>query len=161
MTVETRRGLHGHFSGETQGSKFDDGDIKTGPNAYVVYPPSVVDGWHYKFITNGQLLPFPEELFPRKEAAQKEPINEVDPIRRLIRARAWLAKREPKEDGNGRGLQTIKTCRALFRMFGLTEAEVWALMLEFNETKCIPPYTMKQLSHKILDSQKGVNVPPN
>lgn len=157
VTVETRRGLHAHFSGQTQGRKFDSGDIKTGPNSYVIIPPSVVDGWKYRHVTNGELLPFPAELFPIVESTRTalQAIDEDDPVRRVIRARAWLAKRDKKEDGNGRGLQTIKTCRALFRMFQLTEEQVWPLILEYNERCCIPPYSENQLRHKILDSQKG------
>lgn len=159
VTVETRRGLHAHFRGETQGRKIGKIDLKTGPNSYVVIPPSVVDDWRYRYITNGALLPFPAELFPIVEStrnALRVPIDENDPVRRVIRARAWLAKREPKEDGSGRGLQTIKTCRALFKMFGLTEEQVWPLMLEFSERCCIPPYTTAQLAHKIRDAQKGL-----
>lgn len=158
--VETANdNIHFHFSGKTQTRKVIQngeivGDIKG--NGYVVWIGSQIQGKFYRLLRDGPLQPFPEHLFPiaEKENRKTEPIREDDPIRRLIRAREWMKKREGKEDGNGRGLQMIKTCRALFKMFGLTEEQVWPLILEFNE-RCIPPYTEKQLRHKIADSQKG------
>lgn len=160
--VETAAGnIHFHYKGSTKTRKIFEvgkevGDIKG--NGYVLWIGSRIRSGVYRLIKDGPLVPFPEHLFPitEREAARREPINEDDPVRRLIRARAWLAKREPKEDGNGRGLQTIKTCRALFQMFGLTEEQVWPLLLEYNERCCIPPYTLKQLEHKLTDAQKGL-----
>ena len=166
--IETYRGCHFLFSGETKqralminGKKF--GDIKSGENSYLVSPPSVVrqiDGtcWKYRQVQAGilQSVSHIDTLFPieRKEISKSLTIDESDPVRRVIRARAWVMKREKKEDGNGRGLQTIKTCRALFTYFGLSEDQVWPLILEYNERCCIPPYSEKQLRHKIKDSQK-------
>lgn len=158
--VETAAGnIHFHFSGSTKTRKIYEngkevGDIKG--SGYVVWVGSVIKGKVYRIIREGPLQPFPEHLFPIPErSVQAKHIDENDPVRRVLRARAWLKKRDVKEDGNGRGLQTIKTCRALFGMFGLTEEQVWPLMLEYNERCCVPPYTEKQLSHKILDAQKG------
>ena len=157
-------GIHFHFEGisktrailDQNGNKI--GDVKA--SGYVLWIRSQVKGNVYRLIQDGALQPFPEELFPRKEVDEKvdvektRVVNERDPVRRIVRARAWMKHREGKEDGNGRGLQMIKTCRALFRMFELTEEQVWPLILEYNE-RCIPPYTLDQLKHKITDSQKG------
>lgn len=155
VIVETRRGAHFHFTGETKGRKFESGDIKSGPTSYVVMPPSVVDGWEYRFVREGELLPFPEELFPIVEKTREVTQNLIsDPMQNLKRAMAWMKKREGGEDGNGRGLRMIKTCRALFEKFGLTEDQALPLILEFNERECKPPYTDKELKHKIRDSQK-------
>ena len=117
--------------------------------------------WQYRWIAQGELPQFSdyEHLFPREQKRQEvnyQTIDETDPVRRLIRARAWMLLREGGEDGNGRGLRMIKTCRALFAKFGLTEDQVWPLILEFNERACVPPYTEKQLRHKIHDAQKGL-----
>jgi hypothetical protein len=123
----------------------------------VVWIGSQIRGKVYRLIRDGPpLQPFPEHLFPidEKETTQ-QPIDENDPVRRLIRARKWILKREGKEDGNGRGLQMIKTCRALRVQVGLTEDQMWPLILEFNERN-FPHYTEKQLRHKIEDSKKGL-----
>ena len=155
--VETRRGVHFHFNEETKGRKFKYGDIKSGPTQYVVYPPSIVDGWTYKFVRQGELLDFPESLFPIAETrTEVAAVMEDDPVHRVIRARAWMLKRETKEQGSGRGLQTIKTFRAFFAKFGLTEEQVWPLALEYNERFCVPLYTEQKLRHKISDAQKGL-----
>lgn len=154
VIVKTARGVHFHYSGQTKTRKFEDGDIKG--NGYVVFPPSTVNGHQYQFIKRGELQPFPEHLFPIIEKEVKPTITEDDPMRRLKRAMAWMKKREGGVDGSGRGLAMIKTCRALFQMFGLTEDQALPLILEFNERECKPPYTDKELRHKIEDSQKGL-----
>ena len=61
VVVETRRGFHFHFSGKTNTRKFMCGDING--NGYVAYPPSIVDGYEYKFLKEGELQPFPDSLF--------------------------------------------------------------------------------------------------
>jgi hypothetical protein len=157
--VETAAGnIHFHFEGETKTRKIMDGDVEVGDvkgSGYVVWVGSIINGKLYRLLRDDGLQPFPEHLFPIRERtrAQIETLDE-DPVRRVLRARAWIAKREKKKDGDGRGLQTIKTCRALFQMFGLTEAQVWPLILEYNERCCIPPYSLQQLRHKIEDAQK-------
>ena len=157
--VETAAGnIHFHFEGSTKTRKIykhgkEIGDIKG--NGYVVWIGSSIRGKVYRLIKDGPLQPFPEHLFPiaEKRHSGLARIDEDDPVRRIMRAREWMKKREGKEDGNGRGLQMIKTCRALFQMFGLTEEQVWPLILEFNE-RCVPPYTEKQLRHKMAIRRK-------
>jgi hypothetical protein len=161
VICETRRGVHFYFSGESQTRGIYENDQKVGDvkaSGYCVSVPSVVDGFHYRWIAQGILQPFPDELFPilqRTRNDLRQSIGEDDPVRRLIRAHAWMKQREGKEDGSGRGLQMIKTCRALFEKFGLTEDQVWGLILEYNE-RCIPPYSEALLRHKIEDSKKGM-----
>lgn len=159
--VETAAGnIHFHFKGKTKTRKILDeqgeeiGDIKG--NGYVVWVGSQIEGKLYRLLREGPLQPFPEHLFPIVEKTREriETNLDEDPLHRLRRAMAWMAKREGKEDGNGRGLQMIKTCRALFEFFGLTEDQALPLIVEFNK-RCVPPYTDKQLRHKIEDAQKG------
>lgn len=159
--VTTTRGVHFRFFGHTQTRKIkvgndDVGDIKG--NGHVVEAGCRVKGKIYTLIRDGPLQPFPEHLFPipEKEVKTYDQIDENDPVRRLMRARAWLKTRDGGEDGNGRGLRMMKTCRALFVKFQLTEDQVWPLILEHNEQKNRPPYTLKQLAHKLKDSQKGL-----
>lgn len=159
--VRTPRGAHFRFFGHTKTRKIIEngeevGDIKG--NGHVVEEGNRVRGKLYSLLRDGPLQPFPEHLFPIPETEVKTyaEIDEEDPVRRLMRARAWMKNREGGEDGNGRGLRMIKTCRALFAKFRLTEDQVWPLILEFNERACRPPYNEKQLRHKIVDSQKGL-----
>ena len=49
VLVLTRRGIHAYFSGTTKTRKFAHGDIKG--NGYCVFPPSIVDGHEYHFIS--------------------------------------------------------------------------------------------------------------
>ena len=154
-------GIHMHYSGETQTRKILDaegreiGDVKG--SGYVKWI-GTFRGKAYRLLQDGPLQPFSkiEHLFPipEKKEENRQAIDEHDPVRRLVRARAWMMKREGKEDGNGRGLQTIKTCRALFRKFLLTEAQVWPLMLDYND-RCKLGYTVEDLRHKIADAMKG------
>ena len=160
--VETAAGnIHFHFSGKTKTRKIlnengkEIGDIKG--NGYVVWVGSQIQGKFYRLLQEGPLQPFPEHLYPIIEKEDnRQPIDENDPIRRLKRAMAWMKKREGGEDGNGRGLRMIKTCRALFKKFGLTEDQAMPLILEFNERACVPPYTDKELRHKLDDAKKGL-----
>src|SRR4051812_27979404 len=46
VCVETRRGLHAHFSGTAQTRQFDGGDLIKG-NGYVVWK-GTIQGWTYK-----------------------------------------------------------------------------------------------------------------
>lgn len=138
VTVETRRGLHAHFSGQTQGRKFDSGDIKTGPNSYVIIPPSVVDGWKYRHVTNGELLPFPEELFPQKELA-----SQTGTIRNAVK---YISHIRAVSGQGGHNATFRAVCR--LRDSGFSEAEALAAMLEWNESNAEPKWTVKELLHK-------------
>ena len=162
--VETSAGnIHFHFQGKTKTRKLlnesgkEIGDIKG--NGYVLWEGSRIKGKVYRILRDGPLPPVSEldKIYLIIEKENNRPaIDEDDPMRRLKRAMAWMKKREGGEDGSGRGLRMIKTCRALFKMFGLTEDQALPLILEFNERACVPPYTEKQLRHKIEDAQKGL-----
>jgi hypothetical protein len=153
VIVETRRGVHFHFSGKTATRKFEHGDIKG--NGFVVYPPSSVDGHKYVFVRQGELVPFPEELFPRKEIRlSNEPITEVDVLRRITRARAWLLKADPAVWGEHGGTKMFYCCCKLFQMFGLTMDQAWPLILEYNE-RAVPPFSEPELVHKLEDAAKA------
>ena len=160
--VETpSEGIHIHMSGETETRKILDaqgreiGDVKA--SGYVKWI-GTVRGKAYRLLQDGPLQPFSkiEHLFsiPEKKEDSRQAIDEDDPVRRLIRAREWMKKREGKEDGNGRGLQMIKTCRALFGKFGLSKPAVWPLILEYNE-RCKLGYTVEDIRHKIEDAFRG------
>lgn len=146
VAVETRRGVHCFFSGETQTRKFEHGDIKG--NGYTVFPPSVVDGWEYRFIRNNwkELQPFPEHLFPIEK---KEVIKaDCDIYQRIVRARAYVSTVEGAVSGqNGHG-KTYRVACKLIKDFALSVEQALPIMLEFNE-RCVPPWSTRDLVHKL------------
>ncbi len=153
VMVETRRGVHFHFAGSTKTRKFEYGDIKG--NGYVVYPPSQVRGWIYRLIETGPLQPFPEHLFPivEKEVTQRE--KEPDGLLRVRRAEEY-GKLVFAVSGSG-GHNTTFRFVCFMRDIGLTDGEVLLVLREWNKTNATPPWTEKELSHKIRSAfkQKG------
>ncbi|HEY2415586.1 MAG TPA: bifunctional DNA primase/polymerase, partial [Pirellulaceae bacterium] len=90
VMVETRRGIHFYFSGTAKTRKIvidgtRVGDIKG--NGYVVFPPSVVDGWQYRFVQGfkdfTKLAPFPAHLFPHE--TKEHPKHDIRNIRDYLK----------------------------------------------------------------------------
>ena len=47
-------------------------------------------------------------------------------------------------------------CCRMFQMFGFTSIEqVWPLILEYN-AKCLPPFSEKELLHKLQDAREKI-----
>lgn len=141
--VETRRGIHVHFAGETKTRKFEAGDIKG--NGYVVYPESVVSDFRYRLIELGELQPFPEHLFPfeQKQAATRKEIRN---------AAAYIEKIHSIQGENGSAslIRAIARCRDA----GLSEAEATILLLEWNETNSVPSWSHQELARAITGTYK-------
>lgn len=148
VIVETRRGIHFHFSGETVPRKFQHGDIKSGGNAYVVYPPSSVDGFLYTFRRNDALQPFPSHLFPERVVSNsRKEIHDVT---------AYVMSIESIQGRNGSGglVRAIARCRDA----GLSESEATILLMEWNQSPVVvPPWSHKELSRAITRVFKGAN----
>lgn len=131
-----------------------------GEGGQVISPPSTISGKVYHFIHGFELDPKKLEVFdPRwieQKTVRREPIHEDDTLRRITRARAWLAKHEPAISGQGGHKQMFSACCWMFQKFQLTMDKAWPLILEYNE-RCVPPFSEKELRHKLLDaSQKPV-----
>jgi len=45
--------------------------------------------------------------------------------------------------------RTMYAAACLVQKFGLTIEQAWPLMLEFNDTKCSPKWTARELLHKL------------
>jgi hypothetical protein len=152
VASETAHGIHLVFRGETRTRKFEHGDIKSG-NGYLVWPPSVVSGWRYRFIAEyemkpfEELKPFPEDLFPdaqcEKHCAGKM-AGSIRDLRRYIRAIRSL------EGQNGSGACFRVAC--LLRDSGLNEAEAFAEMIEWSRECAEPEWTVRELLHKVRDA---------
>ena len=133
VAVETYRGIHLIFAGETRARKLvidgqEVGDIKSGPNSYVVTPPSQVlqeNGtlWEYRYIPGYEWtdpLPFPGHLFPEVEQTRitREKIGALD---------AYLAKIESRQGEHGS--HGLVRAAAVCRDAGLSEAEATIKLL--------------------------------
>lgn len=155
VIVETRRGVHFHFAGETQARKFSHGDLKSGPNCYVVIPPSVVKNFQYRWIRQGELQPFSkvEPLFPQKEI-QPKVSAETDSYRRIVRAKAYGTSIVCIP--NGTASNTLFRFCCWMRDLGLTKSEAFSVLLAWNDTNCFQadgvtpfPWTIPQLERKL------------
>lgn len=69
----------------------------------------------------------------------------------LARARAYLAKLPPAIAGQGGHAATfVAACRLV--EFGLTQSDALAVLNEWNGTHCQPPWTERDLRHKLADA---------
>jgi hypothetical protein len=71
----------------------------------------------------------------------------------LQRARAYLAKMSPAVSGEGGHNQTFAAACALVVGFGLSVEAARPLLEEYNE-RCEPPWSEKELEHKLADAAK-------
>ena len=70
------------------------------------------------------------------------------------RARDYLAHLPPAVSGSGGHNATFLAACWLVR-FGLGDRDAMALLREFNQ-RCLPPWTEKELAHKLADARKIV-----
>src|SRR6476469_5594880 len=68
-------------------------------------------------------------------------------------ARAHLAKLPPAISGAGGHPATFRAACWLIR-FGLSDTDALDLLREWNRTHCQPPWTEKELKHKISDARR-------
>jgi len=71
----------------------------------------------------------------------------------LWRARGYLAHIEGAIAGMHRHDRTFRVACVLAIKFGLTLEQAWPLFLEWNE-QCEPPWSEKELLHKLQDANK-------
>jgi hypothetical protein len=76
------------------------------------------------------------------------------PARVLDRARKYLAKLPPAISGQGGHAATFRTACRLVIGFGLDRDQALTMLREWNETHCDPPWTEKELEHKVDDAMK-------
>lgn len=133
VVVETRRGFHLHFSGKAKTTKFAFGDIKG--NGYCVFPPSVVEGYQYRFITNGALLSFPPQYFPViQDVRESAGLLTRGPIANV---KSYVMKIQSVQGQNGSSglIRFIAICRD----HGMSESQTLLWLLEWNKTTNVQP----------------------
>jgi hypothetical protein len=79
----------------------------------------------------------------------------------LEAARACLAKLPPAISGAGGHRATFRAACCIAR-FGLSDLSALTLLHEWNKTHCQPPWTEKELLHKLNDARRavGAQTPP-
>ncbi|MFO7958100.1 MAG: bifunctional DNA primase/polymerase [Candidatus Brocadiia bacterium] len=154
--------LYAH-PGEHVGSKTDllDGVDVKGDGGYVVVPPSLhISGNRYEWIEAPvcELPPLPDWL---TEALSKDPGPEPpSPADRPFssdpeverRAVAYLAEMPPAISGQ-RGHDTCyAAATAIVHGFGIPPERAFELLVEHYNPRCKPPWSEKELRHKVDDA---------
>lgn len=90
-----------------------------------------------------------------KEIKKSNGIHHAD---KYSRARAWLEKADPAIQGSFGSNEAIKTVERVVRGFELTEDEALDILTAWN-ARCQPPWSLKELKHKIEDGLKKGDTP--
>jgi hypothetical protein len=91
---------------------------------------------------------------PPQPRASRTPANRGG--RNLFaRASAYVAAMPDGISGaNGSGA-TFAVARKLLKDFELSDNEAWGLLVEYNNTRCKPPWSERELQHKFDDAKKA------
>src|SRR5690606_42129642 len=92
--------------------------------------------------------------FPVREAPARAVMPPRDPSA-FQRARRYMWAHPPAVSGqHGHTTPFILAIR-LLRDFALTDAEAYAILTEYN-TRCVPPWTERELQHKLNQAKRKV-----
>ena len=78
----------------------------------------------------------------------------------LKACRRYLAKLPPAVSGDGGSRATFRAACECVR-FGLSDGDAMALLREWNGTHCQPPWTEKELAHKLKDARRVATGEPH
>jgi len=148
-SIKTRRGIHFLFSGDLRNARCNGYDIR-GAGGYVLGAGSIIQGFEYLFLTplveKDKLAPFPADFLPTTTSTGVS--HSIKDARRYIGKIFAVA-------GQGGHNATFRAACKL-RDAGLSEAEVLAALIEWQETNCDPKWTLRELTHKAKSCfQKG------
>lgn len=105
---------------------------------------------------NGELSRWFKVTFPDEPKPVAVPLGSRysgDRLKLLERAKKYLEKAEPAVEGQGGDDWTFHVCCILVCRFGLTEAEAWDVVQEWN-ARCSPPWDEYHLKRKISEAAK-------
>jgi hypothetical protein len=88
------------------------------------------------------------ESVPRRALAPSAPTSVI------ARARRYLAKLPPAISGQGGHVATFRAACRLVIGFGLDRDDALNLLRGWNESHCQPPWTERELEHKVDDALK-------
>lgn len=75
------------------------------------------------------------------------------------RARAYLSKLPPSIKGCRGSDALFEAAQSLVRGFGFSEADAFPLLLEWNATHATPPWSERELRHKLQDADRSSRRP--
>lgn len=78
----------------------------------------------------------------------------------IERARRYVALMPPGVSGSGRHGATVAVANVLTHGFGLSEADAWPLLLEYND-RCLPPSDHGKLRHRLESVRNFSNKEPD
>lgn len=141
---------------------------------YVIVPPSShISGRQYSWEASSRIGALPLAQLPLRwlealcdrAAGSEQPIGEppdldhLPPLeRRVARASNYVARMDPAVSGKGGHDATFKVAIALVRGFCLPSEESLRLLSRYNE-RCEPPWSEKELRHKLSDAVANSRVP--
>jgi putative DNA primase/helicase len=147
------------------------GELKVlGEGSLTVMPPSLhVSGGTYAWVPGlcpGEIEPAaapawvvnPRPPFCSQLAERVEPHSRSECTTNgtvLERARAYLACCDPAISGRGGHDQTFKVACRLVKGFALAPDDALRLLLCDYNPRCVPPWTEKELRHKVEDAQRS------
>jgi len=118
---------------------------------YVVAKGSTIEGGSYDEINEGTVSDAPEWVYPKQaEVVQREEVaaTELD----LARAKEWIEKEAPESiEGQG-GDTTLFTVCCWLRDMGLDTEQAFDCLLQYNDSKCSPPWELSDLRSKMDNS---------
>jgi hypothetical protein len=98
--------------------------------------------------------------FPKPEPVPQPTRADRDSYDRLLeRAAKYLAKMPGAISGSGGHATTFAAARALVRGFALEQDDALRLLLELHNPMCAPPWTEKELKHKVKQAYQRARVP--
>ena len=159
MIARTARGFHVYMRGILEkSSTFEGGDIKA--TGHITAPPSVVNEWRYEWV-NGIVSPkelplFPPDLLPRKPKPMPVVPLEVPTDAKIEGMRKWIRKVEAIE-GSGGDRQTFRVALKICSVIRDSEKALAEIMAWNCEGYAQPPWTERELRHKISSAMKYIN----
>jgi hypothetical protein len=148
--VKTRRGFHFYFQhpGEPikNGIKIEGHYDVKGDGGYVLAPPSTHSEGCYKWVKDKNLTAV-KDLPYFKPSWRPETVSETSYDKIIKDGAAYIAKIVAVE-GQG-GHDTTYRAAACLKTAGLSEAEAFVALMEWNKTNADPPWTDRELLHKV------------
>ncbi len=137
-------------------------DIRVG-NQYVIAPPSLHESgkrysWEKPLVAPEQLAPLPQVwidgFLPHKNPAPTTAAQAVPTADELLRrAESYLDAVDPAIEGQNGSGQLFWAVSVLLWKFKLDEATTKRLITERYNPRCVPPWSEKEIDHKISDAK--------
>ena len=136
-------------------------DVRTS-GGYIVAPPSTVGGKCYAFLNwrgKRDMSEYPAALYLKPKPQAEKPVASAQPRTTssgdlIDRARRYLASCDAAISGQGGHNATLHAAHSLVVGYGLDDDTALALLSSDYNPRCLPPWTEKELRHK-LESAKA------